>query len=118
MRAVFRQRGANGTTFMLRATVEAAARIPVGGRSCLPSSPSRLLKFVFEGGGCATLIQDRALRRMKDSARPGPGFENFAPFASIGVFQQPASVRTRLGFLPARTTWRGPPAPCPYRYAA
>src|SRR5215471_12160589 len=51
---------------------------------------SRLLKFVFEGGGCATLIQDRALRRTKDSARPGPGFENFASFASIGVFQQPA----------------------------
>src|SRR5262249_14601657 len=57
----------------------------------LQSRSNRLLKFVFEGGGCATLIQDRALRRMKDSARPGPGFENFASFASIGVFQQPAN---------------------------
>src|SRR5215813_5185441 len=60
---------------------------------------SRLLKFVFEGGGCATLIQDRALRRTKDSARPGPGFENFASFASIGVFQQPARSSARLAEL-------------------
>src|SRR5262249_19611964 len=55
----------------------------LGGPACIAgrfyrsatAEPSRLLKFVFEGGGCATLIQDRALRRMKDSARPGPGFE-------------------------------------------
>src|SRR5262249_14234638 len=65
---------------------------------------SRLLKFVFEGGRCATLIQDRALRRMKDSARPGPGFENFASFASIGVFQQPARADSRDW---PRSRWRG-----------
>src|SRR5215813_12473422 len=72
-------------------TVGAGA--PFGRRVTQALASSRLLKFVFEGGGCATLIQDRALRRMKDSARPGPGFENFASFASIGVFQQPAKAR-------------------------
>src|SRR5262245_20665881 len=66
------------------------------------SSPSSLLKKVFEVSRWATLIQDPSARRTKDSQPSGFGFEYCASHVGFRVFQQTARVDP-----PARR-----PSPC------
>src|SRR5262249_50761230 len=83
------------TTLSARLLEPRAIRGPLrsaNGQNCrlILSSPSSLLKKVFEVSRWATLIQDPSARRTKDSQPSGLGFEYCASHVRFRVFQQTA----------------------------